>query len=88
MQFIVSLIQHILDEGFGKSIRNLLSNNFQIIEIYDFADYQIFSTAIITRNIYLQKRNDIQLNMTSFAKATRTIQLQIKVMHSIPKANL
>lgn len=46
-----------LMKDFGSSIRDLINNEFRIVEIFDFADYQIFDTAITYTGIFLFSKN-------------------------------
>jgi len=43
-------------KDFGDTIREIINNDFKVIEIIDFADYQIFETAITYTGIFLFKK--------------------------------
>jgi hypothetical protein len=45
-------------KDFGSPIRKVISDNFKIIEIFDFADYQIFETAITYTGIFIYRKEN------------------------------
>jgi adenine-specific DNA-methyltransferase len=48
-----------LMKDFGEPIRELVRDDFEIKEIFDFSDYQIFNTAITYTGIFIFKKNKI-----------------------------
>lgn len=54
-----------LMKDFGSPIRKVISDNFRIVEIFDFADYQIFETAITYTGIFIY-RKQIEINEYNF----------------------
>lgn len=54
-----------LMKDFGSPIRKVINDNFKIIEIFDFADYQIFETAITYTGIFIYRKQK-ELNEYSF----------------------
>lgn len=54
-----------LMKDFGSPIRKVISDNFKIVEIFDFADYQIFETAITYTGIFIYRKQK-ELNEYSF----------------------
>lgn len=45
-----------LMKDFGSPIRKVIADNFRIVEIFDFADYQIFETAITYTGIFIYRK--------------------------------
>ncbi len=46
-----------LMKDFGNPVRKIINDNFEIIEIFDFSDFQIFNTAITYTGIFLFRKN-------------------------------
>ena len=47
-----------LMKDFGTPLRKLINENFKILEIFDFSDYQVFNTAITYTGIFLFKKEN------------------------------
>lgn len=46
------------NKDYGKALRSFISNKFNVLEIFDFNDYQVFPTAITYTGVFILKKSE------------------------------
>ena len=64
------------NKDFGKALRNYIHTFFNVLEIFDFNDYQVFPTAITYTGIFIFQKNENKNNSFIYQKLDKRGQVK------------
>ena len=56
------------NKDYGKALRSFIANKFEVLEIFDFNDYQVFPTAITYTGIFILKNTNSEKDTFTYQK--------------------